>query len=130
MRLLLAPLLCWLPLASASCNTVPLSDPDPLTYSDSLPLDEVTAAIHRSLDADHWNVVEEAPARLIADRLFHGKHLIVLEIEYGDGRVKLKYFSSENMSYDPTEEMIHKDYVDWVEGLARTIDRELHELTR
>ena len=90
MRLPLARLLCWAPLVLVGCNTVPLSDPDPLTYSDSLPLDEVSAAIDRGLDAGRWSVAEGAPARRITERSFRGEHLIVLEAQYGDGRVKLR----------------------------------------
>lgn len=119
-----------LPLIAVACNSVELADPAPIEYEQSVAPDQIADAIYRGLEIDRWNIVEESPNHLIADRLYGGKHLIAVEIAYGDGTVQIEYYSSDNMDYDPIEETIHKNYNAWVEGLARTIDRELYKLTR
>jgi hypothetical protein len=104
------------------CRTAVLRNPDPISIESSSQ-DQTRAIIKRSLARRGWVVTNEQPGQIDA-RLNVRAHVARISITYTADEVRIAYVDSENLKYHRRasgEEVIHKNYLGWINYLEREI---------
>lgn len=67
-----------------------------------------------------WMVLDESPD-CVSLRLFVRRHVVDVDVFYGQTEFIVKYKNSENMGYDPRTGKLHRSYKAWVRDLKQSI---------
>ncbi|TNJ34659.1 hypothetical protein [Arenimonas terrae] len=70
-----------------------------------------------------WQLIEEAPGRMVLRNVIRGKHTVVVAVVYDPQGFQIEYVSSENLNYKERrgQAYIHPKYHQWVANLAQDI---------
>ncbi len=124
--LLLAP-----GLVHAQLRATELSNPQPIGIPQGVDTAAAREAVKDALYGRNWSVFEEQDNLIVAD-LHVRRHWAQIGIEFSDRQIQIGYRNSENLHYrvDGNREIIHKNYLSWVDNLAVDIRRELGQAGR
>jgi len=107
-----------------TANIITPENTIPETPGHKLTMAEVEAAIIRGGNDRKWTMSKEAPGRITATTIVHGKHSITVDVNYTQTSFEIKYRDSSNMNSDGVR--IHPHYNDWVMNLSNSITREIN----
>lgn len=85
---------------------------------------QVKQAIQKGAAARQWTLQDQGPGRMLATLQVKGKHTVMTQINYADGRFSVVYNDSINMKYSPGPDgkgEIHPGYNKWVQELKEAI---------
>ena len=70
-----------------------------------------------------WQLVDEAPGRMVLRNVIRGKHTVVVAVVYDAQGFQIEYVSSENLNYKERrgQAYIHPKYHQWIANLAQDI---------
>ncbi len=117
--------------AMAQLRATDLEDPSPISIPDGVDAEAVHDAIVDALFRRDWDVHSEETGNIVAD-LHVRDHWARIGITYDEDSVRIEYQDSENLHYDRQNgrEIIHRNYLGWVDRLVTEIRRELRQASR
>lgn len=111
----------------SGCRTKNLISPVTFPIPSSLQNESIAKAIKEAAINRKWFPYEEKEG-VIYLSLEVRIHIVKVDIEYGDGQIKIVYRDSENMLYEEKDDgtiLIHKKYNDWIKNLRIDIQLNL-----
>ena len=111
----------------SGCRTKNLISPVTFPIPSSLQNESFAKAIKEAAINRKWFPYEEKEG-VIYLSLEVRTHIVKVDIEYGDGQIKIVYRDSENMLYEEKDDgtiLIHKKYNDWIKNLRIDIQLNL-----
>jgi len=111
----------------SGCRTKNLISPVTFPIPSSLQNESIAKAIKEAAINRKWFPYEEKEG-VIYLSLEVRTHIVKVDIEYGDGQIKIVYRDSENMLYEEKDDgtiLIHKKYNDWIKNLRKDIQLNL-----
>ncbi|MAE43900.1 MAG: hypothetical protein CMF63_04120 [Magnetovibrio sp.] len=111
----------------SGCRTKNLISPVTFPIPSSLQNESIAKAIKEAAINRKWFPYEEKEG-VIYLSLEVRTHIVKVDIEYGDGQIKIVYRDSENMLYEEKDDgtiLIHKKYNDWIKNLRIDIQLNL-----
>ncbi|MGH8704453.1 MAG: hypothetical protein ACREUO_03440 [Burkholderiales bacterium] len=90
-------------------------------------MDDVHKAILRAGPGSGWVLQSEAPDRLVGRAMFGAgdRHVAVVTIQHDTKQYSITYRESVNLNADPSANLIHRAYNEWVAKLDKAIRSEL-----
>lgn len=114
--------------ADAQLRATDLENPDPVSVPEGLEASAVHDAIESALYRRDWTIhSEDAEQGIIIADLHIRDHWAQIEIVYGSDEVVIEYRDSDNLHYDQRDdgEIIHRNYLGWVDNLVTDIRQEM-----
>jgi hypothetical protein len=111
----------------SGCRTKNLISPVTFPIPSSLQNESIAKAIKEAAINRKWFPYEEKEG-VIYLSLEVRTHIVKVDIEYGDGQIKIVDRDSENMLYEEKDDgtiLIHKKYNDWIKNLRIDIQLNL-----
>lgn len=112
-----------LDVAQARSRLEPVYIPEPVPYR-KISSDKVAKRIRKVAFKRKWTAKQVSATHIRATYAKTGKSgtlKAVINIKFGDGKIRFSYQDSEGFSYDAAEKTIHRRFNSWVKNLERSI---------
>ena len=109
------------------CRSNVLYQVPPIATPSGMGSDQVAKEIERTLIERNWMIVNSEPG-LITSQLNVRTHSLMIDINYDETNIKVKYKSSTNLRYskdDDGTEYIHKKYTSWMKNIEKDLHKNL-----
>ena len=104
----------------AGCRSAPIRDVDKSPVPPGATEEQVQKAIMSAGNSLGWQMKVKEPG-LIFGSLAVRNHLAEVDIPYSSKSYSIRYKSSSNLDYNPTDRTIHKNYNSWIQNLDTAI---------
>ena len=125
-------LLVLLPFAAmGQFRATDLTNPDPVRIPAGVSQSKAVEAVINAMFERGWTVAEESDDHVVAD-LHVRDHWAQVDIAIGEEEITITYRDSDNLRYDRRgdREIIHKNYLSWVDNLVNDIRTHLARAQR
>ncbi len=109
----------------AGCTTQPVKSVDDhavFNTHNSMTQESLGKYIHKAAQQIGWKVTQDAPGHMVAEIKPRDKHFVAIDIYYDNDSYSIHYKASSNMKYNAEQNIIHRNYNNWVSNLVKTID--------
>ncbi|HUS54707.1 MAG TPA: hypothetical protein VMY41_11980 [Thermohalobaculum sp.] len=110
-----------------SPSDIAFSEP-PTTVQKVLTLEDYKNAIIRGGGKRGWTFEDGGPGHLIGSVAVRNKHFATVDVLFDTDAFTILYKSSQNLDYDASRNVIHKNYNAWIHNLEGEIQAEITQM--
>jgi len=104
----------------ACANTKPVYNATDTAFPVALTQSQAQESIVKALQYKRWRIVESSEDRIIAE-IHVRTHYAKIEIDYTANGYSIRYLDSDNLDYNASSNVIHRNYNKWIQLLETEI---------